>query len=121
MDKLQALYQFWSSFGIPAYEETSVPDEAKLPYITYEVSVSSFDEPIPLSASVWTTNLADLSRKTDEISEHISKMNPPTIPIDGGRLRIVKRQPFGQEMSDDTNRKKKRMVLGITVEYETNY
>lgn len=121
MDKLQALYKFWSSFGMPAYEETSVPDNAELPYITYEAGVSSFDEPIPLSASIWTKSLSELAQKTDEISEHMAKMNPPTIPIEGGRLRIVRRQPFGQQMSDDSNRLKKRMVLGVTVEYETNY
>lgn len=121
MDKLQALYDFWASFDIPAYEETSVPDDAKLPYITYEAGISSFDEPIPLTASIWSKSLAEISHKADEISEHILKMNPPTIPFDNGRLRIAKRTPFGQEMSDDTNRQKKRMVLGITVEYETNY
>ena len=28
MDKEQSLQQFWSSFGLPAYDETSVPDNA---------------------------------------------------------------------------------------------
>mgnify|MGYP007057717663 CR=1 FL=1 len=28
MNKTQALHQFWNSFGIDAYEENSVPDDA---------------------------------------------------------------------------------------------
>lgn len=34
---MEALYAFWSQFGIPAYAEDMVPDNAKLPYIRYSV------------------------------------------------------------------------------------
>ena len=36
-DTAAALYTFFSSFGIPAYVEYNVPDNAALPYITYEL------------------------------------------------------------------------------------
>ena len=39
----QTLHSFWSSFGLTAYDENSVPDDAVLPYITYSVSYDSFD------------------------------------------------------------------------------
>lgn len=44
MDRAQAIHSFWNSFGLKAYDENTVPDNAKLPYITYEVAVSSFDD-----------------------------------------------------------------------------
>lgn len=37
-DIMDALYAFWSQFGIPAYAEDMVPDGATLPYIRYTVS-----------------------------------------------------------------------------------
>ena len=42
MTKEAALYQFWSSFGLTAYEENSVPAQAAFPYISYEVITDSF-------------------------------------------------------------------------------
>lgn len=36
----QALYAFWSQFGVPAYLSDCVPDDAALPYITYNVANS---------------------------------------------------------------------------------
>ena len=64
MDKAQALHDFWSSFGIPAFDESTVPEkiwdeelqkevELKPPYITYAVAEGSLDGIILLSASVW--------------------------------------------------------------------
>ena len=31
----RALYGFFSGFGLPAFVEYSVPEDAELPYITY--------------------------------------------------------------------------------------
>ena len=47
----QTLHSFWSSFGLTAYDENSVPDDAVLPYITYSVSYDSFDNNVSLTAS----------------------------------------------------------------------
>ena len=53
MTKAAAIYQFWNSFGLTAYEENSVPVEAAFPYITYQLVTDSFDREIPLVASIW--------------------------------------------------------------------
>ena len=58
-DKWQALYQFWSSFGIPAYAENSVPEEAEMPYITYEGEVGNFDKVLSLSAQIFYYDTSD--------------------------------------------------------------
>ena len=52
-DKWQALQAFWGSFGIPAYEQASVPKGVQLPYISYNGEVGAINEPLPLSASIW--------------------------------------------------------------------
>ena len=39
MNKEQAIHFFWSQFGLPAYDENSVPDDAQMPYITYNVVI----------------------------------------------------------------------------------
>lgn len=44
--KTQALYNFWNSFGLTAYEENAVPtgdEKPKLPYITYTALTGVFD------------------------------------------------------------------------------
>ena len=42
MTKAEALHSFYSSFGLTAYEENSVPDDAEFPYITYNITTDSF-------------------------------------------------------------------------------
>ena len=41
MDKGQAIHNFWSQFGLPAYEENTVPATAGNQYITYSVQTDS--------------------------------------------------------------------------------
>lgn len=37
-DLAKAYYSFFSQFGVPAYVDNNVPNEASLPYLTYTVS-----------------------------------------------------------------------------------
>lgn len=121
MDKAQALHNFWSGFGLPAYDELTVPDDARLPYITYEVKTDSFENRINLSASVWyrSTSWAAAEQKVAEIAQHIVKQDPCTIPIDGGRIHIVKDTPWATRMIDATDTGVRRVLMSINVEYLT--
>lgn len=120
-DKWQAVQNFWSSFGIPAYDESTVPDDAAYPRITYYVAVDSLDRPVNLYANVWyrSTSWAEISQKVDEIDSAIRNMRPPTIKIDGGRLYITKGSPFAQRMTD-TDDMVRRVYINLSVEYFTN-
>ena len=53
MDAEQAIHSFWSSFGLTAYDENSVPDTAELPYITYSLSYDTFDHQVSMVANLW--------------------------------------------------------------------
>lgn len=92
-----ALYSFFSGFGIPAYEENSVPKDAKLPYITYEIQEPDWSETASITASVWYrgSGYAELFSKVDEIEKKIGGgIRVPT--RDGGCLYIYKGSPFSQ-------------------------
>lgn len=122
MDKSQALQSFWESFELPAYDETTVPDDAQMPYITYSVTTDSLDNIINMYASLWyrSNTWKDISIKTDEISKAIVNMNPPAIKLDNGRLYIAKGSPFAQRMIDEDDAIR-RMYLNIQAEYLTAY
>ena len=118
MTKAAAIYQFWNSFGLTAYEENTVPDDAVFPYITYQLVTDSFDREIPLSASLWyrSESWTDINAKTEEISQKISR-GGKIIPCDGGAIWLKRGQPFAQNMGDESDGLIKRKYLNITAEF----
>jgi hypothetical protein len=90
-----ALYTFFSGFTIPAYAEDSVPDDAALPYITYQIAVPEWESPVtlyadeksPVQVSVTFTADAGLPEDTclvvteagTEDTQEASEMPPPEI------------------------------------------
>ena len=120
MTKAAAIYQFWNSFGLTAYDENSVPDDASFPYITYQLVTASFDREIPLAASLWyrSESWTGINAKTDEISQKISR-GGKIIPCDGGVIWLKRGQPFAQNMGDESDDLIKRKYLNITAEYLT--
>ena len=120
MTKAAAIYQFWSGFGMTAYEENTVPTDATFPYITYQLVTDSFDREIPLTASLWYRgeSWTDINSKTEEISQKISR-GGKIIPCDGGAIWLKRGQPFAQSMGDESDDLIKRKYLNITAEFMT--
>ncbi len=123
-DKAQALYQFWSSFELPAYDENSVPtgrDASSYEYITYSVATDCIGYDVGLSASLWyrSSSWAEISRKAEEIAEKLDNM--PPIPIVGGYLWLKRGNPFAQRMSDPADDMIRRIYINISAEYLTAY
>ena len=120
MNKSQALYKFWSGFGLSAYEENSVPDDAILPYITYSESTGAIGNTMPLTASVWyfsaNNSWVDIINKTAEISEGIG-YGGKTVQYDNGLLWVNRGQPFAQRLNEPSDRRIKRMLLNIYAEF----
>lgn len=121
MTKGQAIQRFWEGFGIPAYDETTVPDNAEFPYITYSVHTGSLGDLCITNVSLWFRSYSwqGISEKTEEISRAIAEMNPPSIAIDGGRLYITKGTPFAQRMQEPSDDAIRRMLLNINYEFFT--
>ena len=120
MTKAAAIYQFWNSFGLTAYEENSVPDDAQFPYITYQLVTDSFDREIPLTASIWyrSESWSGINSKAEEISQKISR-GGKIIHCDGGAIWLKRGQPFAQSMGDESDDLIKRKYLNITAEFMT--
>ena len=120
MTKAAAIYQFWNSFGLTAYKENSVPDEAAFPYITYQLVTDSFEREIPLTASLWyrSESWTAINAKTEEISHKIRR-GGKIIHCDGGAIWLKRGQPFAQNMGDESDNLIKRKYLNITAEFMT--
>lgn len=118
MTKAAAIYQFWNSFGLTAYEENTVPTDAAFPYITYQLVTDSFDREIPLTASLWyrSESWTDINAKTEEISHKISR-GGKIISCDDGAIWLKRGQPFAQNMRDESDDLIKRKYLNITAEF----
>ena len=120
MTKAAAIYQFWSEFGLTAYEENTVPTDAAFPYITYQLVTDSFDREVAATASLWYRgeSLTAINAKTEEISAHIG-LGGKIIKCDGGCIWIKRGQPFAQNMGDESDDLIKRKYLNLKFEFLT--
>ena len=120
MTKAAAIYQFWSGFGLTAYEENTVPTDAAFPYVTYQLVTDSFDRKVATTASLWYRgeSWTAINAKTEEISAHIG-LGGKIIKCDGGRIWIKRGQPFAQNMGDESDDLIKRKYLNLTFEFMT--
>ena len=120
MTKAAAIYQFWSGFGLTAYEENTVPTDAVFPYITYQLVTDSFNREVAATASLWyrSESWTAINAKTEEISQKISR-GGKIIACDGGAIWLKRGQPFAQNMGDESDDLIKRKYLNITAEFMT--
>ena len=120
MDKAQAIHAFWSGFGLPAYDQNTVPDTAEMPYITYSVATGALDDIIAINGSLWYHSLswAEISRKADEISRAVSNNGLCIIPVDDGYVWIKRGSPFAQRM-EDVDGTIRRIYINLGVEFLT--
>lgn len=122
MNKWEALHTFWSSFTLPAYDMHSVPDNAVMPYITYEARTDSLDYKVAAAATIWyrTSSWAEISQKADEIGLYIDTMRSP-IKIDGGYMWIVRDNPFAMRFPEQNDADVRTIELNILIEYLTEH
>ena len=85
----KALYTFWGSFGIPAYIEDNVPDDAVMPYLTYRLIEPVWQSFASTYVRLWyrDTSYTNISRKIDEIKNTIGE--GITIPIEDGCVALT--------------------------------
>lgn len=120
MTKSAAIYRFWSSFGLNAYEENTVPTDAVFPYVTYQLVTDSFDREVAATASLWYRgeSWTDINAKTEEIAKDIG-LGGKIIKLDGGCIWIKRGHPFAQNMGDESDDLIKRKYLNLTFEFFT--
>lgn len=119
MDKWQAQYAFWSGFGIPAYEENSVPtgdNRPSFPYLTYQAVDAPFNEDSPVAASIWTQGYswAQADQKANDIMTAL-KNGGRIQPYDDGIIWVT--ADTVQSMGDPDNDTIKRKVVTVTIHF----
>lgn len=123
MTKAAALQQFFSSFGIPAYASSAVPDDAVFPWLTYDLSTSAWDDgDVSLTVNLWyyTTSEAVPNAKAEEISKAIG-LGGKLLPCDEGVIWLKRGSPWCQSLHDDSDSMIKRRYINMTADYMTFY
>lgn len=121
MDKWQAQYILWSSFGIPAYDAASVPDgdnAPSFPYITYQGVDGTFDSDLHVTVSIWTRDYS--WTQANSISNTIYdafKDGGITVRYDGGIIWATAENPFSQNMGDPNDDLIRRKVLNFILHF----
>jgi hypothetical protein len=118
MNKMQTLHSFWSGFGLKAYDENSVPDNAQLPYITYEASDDDFGNTLFQTANLWyrSSGWGEITEKEQEISDFITR-GGRMVAFDDGAMWIQKGSPWAQRLEEPSDEMIRRIVLNITIEF----
>jgi hypothetical protein len=125
MTKAQAIHNFFASFGLPAYDEASVPTwtddaqtaENKPPYITYHFAVSSYKgEPVAAVCNVW-----DLSDSWDFVDSKAAEIGLAIggfrrLVCDDGYIIVTRGDPFSQPYADGPY---KRAYINLTLTFIT--
>lgn len=120
MDKIQAVHDFWSGFGWPAYDESTVPSSdlaPDMPRITYNVEMSEFDDAVSVSASLWDMSYSweRITKKAEEIYDYLGN-GGVVKPFNMGYLWVNRGSPFYTRMGDPDDRIR-RIVINIEIDY----
>lgn len=124
MDRWEAQYAFWSSFGVPAYEENSVPTGDKrpnYPYITYQATVGGFNTNSFVNASIWTRSGSWST--ADGLAEAIQEKlggragGGYVQRYDDGGIWITAEDNFAQSMGDTEDNMIKRKLLSVVLRF----
>ncbi len=120
MTKAAAIYKFYSSFGLSAFEENAVPSDVEYPYLTYELITDSLGAEIALSFSIWyrSESWTQANAKEKEISAAIGR-GGKILPCDGGAIWLKRALPFAQRTGDDSDEQVKRIYFNVSAEFLT--
>lgn len=118
MNKEQALNEFWNGFGITAYDNNSVPDNAPYPRITYECITDNFGYPVTSSASIWTrsSGWASAEKIKQAIEQRITRGGCYKT-YSNGAMWIRRGNPFSVRSRDASDESVKQIMLNIEIEY----
>lgn len=118
MTKTAALHDFFSSFGLMAFQEYSVPENAEFPYLTYSVVTDSIENDVVLTANLWyrSSSWTTCNAKAEEISKYIGN-GGRVVAYDGGAVWLRRGTPFAQSMNDETDDLIRRKYINITAEF----
>jgi hypothetical protein len=121
MTKEEALYKFFSGFGMDAYPSSVIPDEKEVefPYISYENAIGFAGDPtIFVTAQIWfrTESEAVPNAVVSRISEYIGR-GGVIVPYDEGTIWIKRGTPWCNSLADDGDPSIKRRILNLEIDF----
>ena len=120
MTKGSALQAFFSQF-MDAYAASAVPDNATLPYLTYELITSAWNGgEVGLTVNMWfrTTSEKEPNAAVDKLSNAIG-LGGVFLHCDDGVIWLKRGSPWAQSLTDETDKTIKRRYINVTAEYLT--
>ena len=120
MTKGAALQSFFDSI-ITSYAASSVPDDATLPYLTYELITSAWNGgEVGLTVNMWfrTTSEKEPNAAVDKLSKAIG-LGGVFLHCDDGVIWLKRGSPWAQSLTDATDKTIKRRYINVTAEYLT--
>ena len=120
MTKGAALQSFFDGI-MTSYAASAVPDNATLPYLTYDFITSAWDGgEVGLTVNMWfrTTSEKEPNAAVDKLSNAIG-LGGVQIPCDDGMIWLKRGSPWAQSLTDETDKTIKRRYINVTAEYLT--
>lgn len=120
MTKGAALQSFFDSI-MTSYAASSVPDDATLPYLTYELITSAWNGgEVGLTVNMWfrTTSEKEPNEAVDKLSKAIG-LGGVFLHCDDGVIWLKRGSPWSQSLTDATDKTIKRRYINVTAEYLT--
>lgn len=116
-DAAQTWVEFLSGFGLPVYDENTVPEDARIPRITYNWAESEFEAPVLVSASLWyrSKSWAEITQKADQIFDAVG-YGGQVLPVTNGFLWVTRGTAFSQRVTS-TDDGIRRVLLNFTLEF----
>lgn len=120
MTKGAALQSFFDSI-MTSYASSAVPDDATLPYLTYELITSAWNGgEVGLTVNMWfrTTSEKEPNAAVDKLSKAIG-LGGVFLHCDDGVIWLKRGSPWSQSLTDATDKTIKRRYINVTAEYLT--
>ena len=120
MTKGAALQSFFDGI-ITYYDASAVPDDATLPYLTYDLITSAWNGgEVGLTVNMWfrTTSEKEPNAAVDKLSKAIG-LGGVFLHCDDGVIWLKRGSPWAQSLTDATDKTIKRRYINVTAEYLT--
>lgn len=126
MDKFEAQQAFWSSFGVTAFEENSVPDKPTLKelgisdYITYQKVNGVFGAVSMIAPNIWTRSATwDRADALQLAIQRRLENGGEQIFYDGGMIWATPEDgtSFAQGLGDPNDDMIKRYRLAVVLQF----
>ena len=120
MTKGAALQSFFDGI-MTSYAASAVPDDATLPYLTYELITSAWNGgEVGLTVNMWfrTTSEKEPNEAVDKLSKAIG-LGGVQLSCDEGVIWLKRGSPWAQSLTDETDKTIKRRYINVTAEYLT--